>query len=343
MRRFPLSTGSDFIFARLHGLISRAAVGERLRHLTSCVTEELFFQALANLGYDFDPKDNFQKQLMLRETRCLEDLMLWSSPAVARYLAVVIRTLNIESLKLLLSYRFQERLDLEPAELLTSLPGQSGYDYKALLEIEGDEQFIEQLPDCQDFPELGKVIARLAEDRDFMTADCAIDSFCFKSEMEQAKKLPLSMRNEAVELLSREIDVSNLSMLLRNVNMYHITPERLQKFWIPGGKFLSLSELNRLAIFENPGLVIEALPSPFAALLKDCREKELYHSEQALWNWLAKRVWQIFMDFSHPALSVVAYPYLLRFENINLGRIYEGIRFALPPNIIQEMMIAQGL
>ena len=340
MRRFPLSTGSDFIFARLHGLMSRAAVGERLQTLTACVTEELFFQGLANLGYVFDPKDNFQKQLMAREARCLEDLMVWSSPAVARYLASIIRTLSIENLKLLLSYRFQERRELEVAELLLSLPRQGGYDYQALLEIEDDEEFIERLPDCQSFPELAETVSQLAEDRDLMAADCAIDRLCFKDEMEQAKKLPWVMRGEALELLSREIDLSNLSILLRNVNMYHIAPESLQKFWLPQGKFLALPELNRLALLENPALVIEALPPPFAGLLKDCREKDLYHSEQALWNWLAKSVWQLFRDFSHPALSMIAYPYLLRFENINLGRIYEGIRFALPPNVIQAMMIA---
>jgi vacuolar-type H+-ATPase subunit C/Vma6 len=339
MARFSISTGYEFIFARLHGLWSRGIHGQRLRQLTTCVTEELFFQALSKLGLEIDEQKHFHKKIATRQIARMQDIMAWADAATGQFVYAKIRNIADENLKLLLNYRFLPEHEIEISELLIPIPGESPYDHQKLLAITDLEEFIAALPDCQDFPELPGIIRKLAEDGDFTASDSAIDSISFQLEMDSAKKLPGSMRNIACELVSREIDISNLSMLLRNVNMYHIDNERLKKFWIPGGGVLPLDKLESLGRLQTTAELIAALPPPFAAMLHPFRDKELYHSEHALWEWLAKRTCQLFRDFTRPQLSVLAYLYLLHFETINLGRVYEGIRFGMPPAIIQEMMI----
>ncbi len=339
MARFSIPTGFDFIFARLHGLWSRGVYGERLRKLSTCVTEELFFQSLNNLGLEISRQDHFQKKIAAREIAHMQDIIVWGDAATARFIHAKIRNIADENLKVLLNYRFLPKHEIPISELLIPIPGMPPYDCKSLLEAASTEKFIELLPDCQEFPELPELIRKLEKDGDFTASDCAIDSISFQQEMASAKRLSGGMRSVACELVSREIDITNLSMLLRNVNMYHIDNDRLQNFWIPHGKILPLEKLTRLGELQTTAEVIDALPPLFAAMLHPFRDKELYHSEHALWNWLAKRALQLFRDFTHPELSILAYPYLLHFETINLGRIREGIRFGMPSSVIQEMLI----
>lgn len=339
MSAFPLQTGSDFIFARLHGLWSKAAHGERLRKLTACVTEELLLQSLNNFGLEISRYEHFQKKLAAREISLLQNLIAWTNERTARFIRAKIRNIADENLKVLLNYRFLPEHEINVSELMIPIPGEAPYDCQSLLNVADTEKFLELLPDCEDFPELPEIIRKLEQDKDFTASDCAIDSLSFQQEMATAKRLSFGMRSVARDLVGREIDITNLSMLLRNVNMYHIDNERLRGFWIPFGKILPLKKLEVLGELQTIHEVIDALPPPFASMLHPYRDAELYHSEHALWNWLEKRTYQIFRDFSRPELSILAYTYLLHFETINLGRIYEGIRFGMPSSVIQEMMI----
>lgn len=339
MARFSIPTGNDFIFAKLHGLWGSAAYGERLRKMTTCVTEELFFQSLNNLGVQISRHDHFQKKIAAREIARLQDIMIWADAATARFIHAKIRNIADENLKVLLNYRFLPEHEIPISELLIPIPGEEPYDCQSLLAAPDTEKFIELLPDCQDFPDLPEIIRQLEQDADFTASDCAIDSISFQQEMACARGLSFGMRDVAMELVGREIDITNLCMLLRNVNMYHIDNERLQNFWIPDGGILPLDQLQLLGELQTPAEVIDALPPPLGAMLHPFRDQELYHSEHALWNWLAKRTYQLFRDFTHPELSILAYPYLLHFETINLERIYEGIRFGMPSSVIQAMMV----
>ncbi|MFA6930458.1 MAG: V-type ATPase subunit [Lentisphaeria bacterium] len=339
MSAFPLQTGSDFIFARLHGLWSKAAHGERLRKLTACVTEELLLQSLNNIGLEINRNEHFQKKIAIREISLLQNLVAWADEAEACFIHAKIRNIADENLKVLLNYRFFPEHEINVSELMIPIPGEVPYDCQNLLAAPDMEKFLELLPDCAEFPELSAIIRKLEQDKDFTASDCAIDSLSFQQEMATAKKLSFGMRGVACELVGWEIDITNLSMLLRNVNMYHIDNERLKSFWIPFGNILPLEKLEVLGKLQTIHEVIDALPPPFAAMLHPYRETELYHSEHALWNWLEKKTYQIFRDFSRPGLSFLAYPYLLHFETINLNRIYEGIRFGMPSSVIQEMMI----
>jgi len=115
----------------------------------------------------------------------------------------------------------------------------------------------------------------------------------------------------------------------------------LQFFWIHGGTKLASSDLKIYHKIESVPELIQSLPLFFQELLQPYSGKDLYYCEHILWNKMHHEALMLFRNFNKPVLSVIAFPYLLHFETINLSRIFEGIRFALPDEEIINMMIGK--
>ena len=43
--------------------------------------------------------------------------------------------------------------------------------------------------------------------------------------------------------------------------------------------------------------------------------------------------------YENPKLCIAAYPFLVLFETLNLGRLYEGIYFGIPSQNILDIML----
>jgi hypothetical protein len=65
----------------------------------------------------------------------------------------------------------------------------------------------------------------------------------------------------------------------------------------------------------------------------------LYLAENALWNMHCRRARRCFADFDQPCRSIIAFPFLKRYEMLNIGRVFEGLHFGLEVSLIQGMMI----
>lgn len=339
MARFPIRTGTEFIFARLHGLWSRAFAGENLRKISNCLTEDIFFQQLQAQGFEVNKEENFQRQLARREIDLLQTLGSQADSSTANFIKTRIHSKSNENLKVLLNFRFFPRQELDLQQLLIPVPGESCSNLEKLLEIEDLEEFIDSLPQCYLYPTVPGLIRKLKKDKDFNAFDCAIDNISFQEQIKAAGKLKLPLRATALELLGFEIDIINLCMLLRNAKTYHLDKNKLNQLWIAQGKQLKIKDLKILAEIDDYEEIFLNLPAPFAKILQELKDMELYHSEHRLWNMLAKKVHMLFRNFNNPGYSILAYLYLLHFESLNLGRIYEGIRFGMPPAVIEEMMI----
>ena len=110
-----------------------------------------------------------------------------------------------------------------------------------------------------------------------------------------------------------------------------------------GGLYLDAQRLSALLPSKNVKSAVELLPYPFQKMLEPFTDAELYLSESALWNHLYDKALRLFRDFDRPSLSIVAFPFLLRFETQNVSRIYEGVRFGIPARDLKDMMIGAHL
>lgn len=252
--------------------------------------------------------------------------------------------LNIacENLKILLNYRFFPERETKIGDLLMHIPGHPGYDVNALLQEEHLETFILMLTHGREDLELADIVRALHRSRDLMEAECAIDARAFRHLLGAARQVPWSVRPQATTLVRSEIDITNIIMLLRNANLYRLTPEHMGRLLIPDGELLTQEVLAAMLAQPTPAGILRLLPSRYSTYISFLPESaELYRFENALWNGLTRRVMTLFRNFNRPLLSLVAFPYLLRFETLNIGRIYEGIRFSLPPQEITAMMIGE--
>ena len=151
--------------------------------------------------------------------------------------------------------------------------------------------------------------------------------------------VPMDMRATCKKLVQTEIDIINICMLLRNVKTYKLDTKRLERLWLIGGNELDQKQLNKLATLKNITNVIAQLPKAYGNLLAPLSNMPLFHSENKLWNYLYDRTTRAFRDFNNEALSIAAFPFLVHFEALNIGRIYEGVHFGIPTRDMQDMMI----
>ncbi len=343
MPGFSSNLGTDFLYARVRGWWSRSAHGAVLEELTRSVTEENFFHQLQAHGIiDVTGPERVLEQFLLRQYRRLEELGERMDEPFRRYTNVLRATLERENLKTIFNYRFFPEREGHLSETFARFPSKivRENDLLTLLDATSTEQFIRLLPETPNRNAIVEIVLQLDKDRDIMRAECAVDALSFREEINAIRKLDREARLVLLDLYGRSADQINITTLLRNANFYHLSPENLDYAWIDGGTEISRQLFDDLAVAENPQAVIDRLPASYQAILNDQQAgKSFSQFDNALNCKLAKYAQGIFRDAVNPRRALAVYPLLLEQETINLSRIYEGIRFNLPPRDIEAMMI----
>lgn len=330
----------DFLFAKLHGMWANAVKGEALQRLTNSGTTENLVRELRSFGLDASSRSAFHKNLILREMKQLAAVQAQLDDATAMFYGAVIDRVFYDDVKTVLHYYFFPEDKTDITYLLVALPHHSAFPLDELLQAPNVEAFVQRLPVVDPEDHLDEIVRQLDRDRDMMTAECQIDKVHFRDLLRLAGRTPLDIRQEAVLTVRRNIDIINVTMLLRDVYLYHFEPEKMAGYWIDNGELLKPEELTALVTANGDvARTINGLPKVFRELLAPFAAAELYLCENALWNYLHRYVYSLFRDYNRPALSIVAYPFLLRFETLNIGRVYEGVHFAIPPRDMHDMMI----
>lgn len=338
-----LETGVDFLYAHLHGWWAASAQGSRLEELSRAATPENFIVSLGRMGIaSISDPEKVLDALLIRHHQRLRQLGRMVEPRVLAYLRSQQEAIEAENLKTLLNYRFFPERIGSYSDVLVRFPNaMTSYDnIETLLAATTTEQFIRALPpQMPHLDEVSRIVRTLDQDRNIMHAECSVDNLAFRHELEAAQHLPGAMRGVALELLTGEIDLTNLMTLLRNANFYHMPVDSLQLAWIDGGRDLPLTLWRHIATEKDSGKAATMLPAPFAGIIRQHIGQPLNQIENLLRCRLMRQACRHFYNASNPALAIPAYTWMLRFETVNLGRVYEGIRFSLPVRAIQEMLI----
>lgn len=343
MAHSSINAGVDFLYALLHGWWGNSAQGERLTALTRSATEENFFHQLQSLGILVVGENRqVHAAFILRQYARLRKLAELAGAAVTQFVKSLLQRLESENFKALLNYRFFPEREGHLVDSLIPFPGEFTHDADLveLLDMTTLDEFVKHLHPHFQTPEYYEIARQLEEDKDIMRAECAIDNLNYQAELKATRHLPLSMRNVARHLLAVEIDTLNVCTLLRNANFYHMNAKRLAMAWIDGGTgHVSRSLWDRLADAPDASTVISQLPAEFAAPLREKAFDTTSRMENLLRCRQARQARQAFYDSGSPTHAIVAYPFLLQMETINLSRIYEGVRFSVSAREIEEMMI----
>ena len=343
MPSLSFNLGLDFLYARVHGWWSQSAHGAALESLIRAATEENFFHVLQSSGImAVSGPERVLEQFLVRQYERLGRLGSRSSNAFHAYTEVLRGNLERENYKTILNYRFFPERETHLGDALIRFPGRTSQnnDLLALLDATTDEQFIRLFERASGSPELAEVARRLSKDGDVMSAECAIDNLSTKAELAAIARLDRTTRRVLLRLRGCQIDHVNIITLLRNASFHHLEAKSLSDAWMDGGLELDKHLFLKLAEAPSPDDVVHHLPPTYRHLLAhEGAMSSFGMAENNLHRQVAHHAREYFRDASNPECSVAAYPILLELETINLSRIYEGIRFNLPPQDIAAMMI----
>lgn len=331
----------DFIFAKLHGLWANAVRGDTLERLLRSGTPDALQRNLHDIGLDSAKREDFHRNLFMREFGLLERIARLLDDASADYYHALLSRAYFEDLKTVMHYRFFPEHNVGIKEMIVGLPCFPFGDVSELIKTESPSDFLDRLP-CfcgMTRDRMEKAMTDLEKTHDIMAAECFMDQAHYDYVKEKAKAAPAALHSAAEEMTAIEIDIENICMLLRNIRTYHLKAERMEAFWLKGGKLLHVHALSAMLKASDVRSAVAELPAVYQKLLSPFTEAELYLSENALWNHLYDKALKLFRDFENPSLSIVAFPFLLHFETQNIRRIYEGVRFGIPARDMQDMMI----
>jgi len=334
------SPGLEYLFCRLHGLWEQAFQGARLERLLNAASEDNFLALLKAEGLPLSEGEDFSLAILRRLHNLRQEIQRQVSPELSLYLSSVLDEDTVTSLKLLLRRKFLHTFPQDSLPPL-SLDGKfcSPAELKALQAAADAKEFVSRLPSIFPADALCRIAENLADSQDLLAADSALDGLASQRRLQAASKLPLSCRKVALELVQREIDLKNTLTVLRNLEFHHFPPETLAQCWLPGGVRLTANKFAELGALTDRAAFLAALPASLRDTLTPFRNADPSLCESALWNDLQRKTLLHFRDFGAPELSIVSFPYLMRFEAQNLLRIREGLRLGLSAAEIRKMLI----
>ena len=338
MQKPVINASYDFLFAKLHGLWANAAKEDRLAQLINCGTEEELFRLLGEHGVDVSQRNLFHRNLLLREIHSLAGLAAQLDQQTADFYRAFYERTYFENVKVLLHYRFFPEREVAIDQLLVPIPGLPEIHAAEILKQDSTDDFLQAMQPSLYPEEIDAAVRKLADDKDIKAAESEFDKLAYRHLLIHAERTPMSVRTACTALVKLEIDIVNLCMLMRVIRTYHLDEEEVNAMWIHGGT-LSPEWLSSLSGLETLSELVAKLPPMFREPLRPFTEAELYVSENTLWKLLYKQVKRYFADYNHMELSIVAFPFLRHFESLNIGRIYQGIRFGMRPRDVQDMMI----
>ncbi|MFO7821502.1 MAG: V-type ATPase subunit [Lentisphaeria bacterium] len=329
----------DFVFPKLHGIWAESFSVERISHIAAGQDLNVLSRALTSLGIDIDDRREVQKALFSKLIEQLHQIQHLLDDPLADFYRGQIERFFFENLKTILHYRYHQGDDSTLNRVLITGDALPPLPLQQMLEARTIHQFYQLLPKHVAKEQILPVLVELDDTKDMLVAEGKLDRIFYESLAKTAGDLPRLVRGSAQELVSMEVDVLNIITCLRNIAVYKIPPAKLRPMLLDEGGTLDPPALTRLAAASDEEEVISKIPSFYRKALQNRESARLYVQENALWSLIYRRSQRCFRDFNRPALSVTAFPFLKRFEYLNLSRLFEGLYLQLSPKVIRSMII----
>ena len=338
MQKSVINVSYEFIFAKLHGMWANAAKGSRLSQLANAGSVDEIIRLLAEYNLDASRRELFHRNLALREIESLSAIAVQLDKRTAGFYRAFIERAYFENIKALLNDKFSTSRVTDIRHLLADIPGLPEIPAAELVEQDSAESFLQMLNPTLYPEEISNIVRKLFDDNDIQSAERELDKLAYRHLLSHANAVSADVRSACKSLVRMEIDIVNLRMLFRIVRTYRLDEEAAAAMWIDGGT-IPPTLLTSLSSVKTLAEAVAKLPTAFRDALQPFTSADLYVSENTLWRMLYKKVKKYFADYDHMELSVVAFPFLRHFESLNIARIYEGIRFGMRPQDVQDMMI----
>ncbi len=146
-----------------------------------------------------------------------------------------------------------------------------------------------------------------------------------------------SVRNELKILYGADIDVQNVTRILRLKRFFNKNPEFIKKNLLPFGNSISKKAMESMINAPTADVVMDIfLGTPLGRRIPESQRAFTYDLHHRVPYFAARR----YMHYSiHPAVVMLSYIYITDIELDDIINIIEGIRYRLQPDEIKPMLV----
>jgi len=335
-----IEQSTEFLFAKLHGRWSRAWSSDKLLLLLRTLNAQSLERILQPLAISPSDDASVQKQLAENLISELAGILRFLDADVAAYYRQICDRYTLENIKIGMHVRFARQTRHDAQALLVRSSYLPSLDLDAIVSAGTADELFKALPPLPFSEQLRPVLAELESSRDLFRAESQLDQVYYAYLSDGLEVLPETMRDAAGSLAGMEADILNLVMILRNQHLYQMPSKQLQTLFVRSGSTFSDARLEEMAQLPDARMLGDLLRgSAYGPSVAGSSQDQLYITENKLWNLLYLRAYRYLRDFTQPHLTLIAFPWLKRFEALNLARVFEGVRFNLSAGAIASMLI----
>jgi vacuolar-type H+-ATPase subunit C/Vma6 len=332
-QRAESATSDDFIVAKVHGMRSKLFEGNRLVALADSRSLPELFRRVRS-GDTFEGHLAFERDLLADQIRDLDKISRHLSGGVFHLFQWMLVHFELENLKVVLRAYVSKKTIAEAEALMAPAPTWPALPTSRLFEAPDLRQFAAQVP----VEEFRKAILQAIE------AEKAPDSAAIETALDAAycqKLLQLSNGTEERirKLVAFDMDLRNLSFILRSKFNYGLPLSEIRPFIVTTGLYLTPDLVERLYAAHDLGQVINALPRDFLSQEKRRGILSLRQLDRALLLQQYRLAARCFLESIVAIPAVIAYYYIRRTEFANLIRVTESVRHSLPRADIESGLL----
>jgi vacuolar-type H+-ATPase subunit C/Vma6 len=332
-QRAESATSDDFIVAKVRGMRSRLFEGNRLVALADSKSLPELFRRVRS-GDTFEGHLAFERDLLSDQVRDLDKISRHLSGGVFHLVQWLMVHFELENLKVVLRAYVSKKTIAEAEAVMAPTPAWLALPTSRLFEAPDLRRFAAQVP--------------IAEFREAMLqaieADKTPDSAAIETALDAAycrKLLQLSNGTEEWirKLVAFDVDLRNLSFILRSKFNYGRPLSEIRPFIVTSGLYLTPDLVERLYAAHDLGQVINALPRGFLPQEKRRGILSLRQLDNALLLQQYRLAARCFLESIVAIPAVIAYYYIRRIEFANLIRVTESVRHSLPRADIESGLL----
>ncbi len=268
----------------------------------------------------------------------IEDFLPYFQGNYKKFFLALLCEYEIEDLKLILRTinRNEDSSMLE--ELLIHSKKYSRLDYERLLNSKDMESFFENLKDTVYYIPIKNDNKEDILKREFHI-EMQLELILYKTLLERAETLSKEDEKIIKECLGINIDLNNIQWIYRGKKYFHIPPEEILIYCIPGGYRLSYKKLKELVYAPNLKDFIEQIKaSKYAFIFPN--EEDVF-IKRRINRYLYKLYLNKQKENRMNIMEAISYIHLLKCEVEDIISVIESIRYNLDKNLLKRYLIRE--
>jgi len=260
----------SFINAKLRARISKILPDELLQEIAKASSLDAALTLLrktgfAGLGKTYSETGDLKQvelDLLKKEIELYRDIREYLHPGPRELVDALLSKFEIDNLKNTIRIYFNRKIHKSTDESIVHYILYDTIIHKIPVDLIINAHNFDEIAGLCDAAPYGRIIRRYSQtveaNGSLFRMEIALDHFYYQNLISSINKLDSGDRNIALRIIGVEIDLQNISWVIRFKNFYSLTLKEILTVIIPGGLSLNKAAIDKLYSAEN---VTDALQS----------------------------------------------------------------------------------